>query len=99
MKEIDNPYLKELIDELPGTVLQAKADSTVKCYSLSWQMWRKWSMEKLGRCELPANPMHVTLYLQDLIKDAQEKSKSPAVVSPGLYHQQYMVLTGPIRLH
>ena len=71
MKETDNPYLKELI-ELPGT-LQAKADSTVKCYSLSWQRWKKWSMEKLGKCELPANPVHVALYLQDLIKDAQEK--------------------------
>ena len=35
MKEIDNPYLKELTDELPGTVLQAKVDSTVKCYSLT----------------------------------------------------------------
>ena len=34
MKEVDDPYLKELIDELPGTVLQAKANSTVKCYSL-----------------------------------------------------------------
>ena len=39
MKAIDNPYLKELVDELPGTVLQAKADSTMKCYSLSWQRW------------------------------------------------------------
>ena len=86
MKEIDNPYLKELIDELSGTVLQAKADSTVKCYSLSWQRWKKWSTEKLGKCELPANPMHVALlYLQDLIKDAQEKSKSPAVISSAVY--------------
>ena len=51
-------------------------------------------MEKLGKCELPANPMHVALYLQDLIKDAQEK-----VSLQRLYHQQYMVLTGPIRLH
>ena len=94
MNVIDNPYLKELIDELPGTVLQAKANSTVKCYSLSWQRWKRWSMEKLGKCELPANPMHVALYLQDLIKDAQEK-----VSLQRLYHQQYMVLTGPIRLH
>ena len=92
MKEIDNPYLKELIDELPGTVLRAKADSTVKCYSLSWQRWKKWSMEKMGKCELPANPMHVALYLQDLIKDAQ-------VSLQRLYHQQYLVLIGLIRLH
>ena len=42
-------------------------------------------MEKLGKCELPANPMHVALYLQDLIKDAQEKSKSPAVISSAVY--------------
>ena len=85
MKEIDNPCLKELIDELPGTVLQAEANSTVKCYSSSWQRWKRWSMEKLGKCELPANPMHVALYLQDLIKDAQEKSKPPAVISSAVY--------------
>ena len=85
MKEIDNPCLKELIDELPRTVLQAKANSTVKCYSSSWQRWKRWSMEKLGKCELPANSMHVALYLQDLIKDAQEKSKSPAVISSAVY--------------
>ena len=85
MKEIDNPCLKELIDQLPGTVLQAEANSTVKCYSSSWQRWKRWSMEKLGKCELPVNPMHVALYLQDLIKDAQEKSKSPAVISSAVY--------------
>ena len=32
MKEIENPYLKELVDRLPCTVLQSEADSTVKCY-------------------------------------------------------------------
>ena len=94
MKEIDNPCLKELIDELPGTVLQAEANSTVKCYSSSWQRWKRWSMEKLGKCELPANPMHVALYLQDLIRTLRKK-----VSLQRLYHQQYMVLTGPIRLH
>ena len=31
MKEIENPYLKELFHQLPCTV-QSKADSTVKCY-------------------------------------------------------------------
>ena len=85
MKEIDNPYLKDLIDELPGTVLQAEADSTVQSYSLSWQRWKKLSVGKLGKCELPVNPMHEALYLQDLIKDAHEKSKSPAVISSAVY--------------
>ena len=45
MKDVDNPYLKDLIDALPGTVFQAKAESAVKCYSLSWQRWKKWSGE------------------------------------------------------
>ena len=31
MKEIENPYLKELVHRLPCTT-QSKADSTVKCY-------------------------------------------------------------------
>ena len=84
-KETDNLHLKELIDELPSTLLQAKADNTLKCYSLSWQKWKKWSLEKLGKCELPGNPMHVAFYLQDLIKDAQEKSKSPVVISSAVY--------------
>ena len=29
-----------------------------------------YSLEKLGKYELPAEPMHVELYIQDLIKDA-----------------------------
>ena len=42
-------------------------------------------MEKLGKCELPANPMHIALYLQDFIKNSQEKSKSPVVISSAVY--------------
>ena len=60
--------------------LQSKADSTVKCYNAGWQRWRKWSAENFGKTELPANPMHVALYLQSLLKDCQQSSKSVSVI-------------------
>ena len=68
MKEIENPYLKELVHQLPCTV-QSKVDSTVKYY-LQDGKGKNCSLEKLGKYELPTEQMHVELYLQDLIKDA-----------------------------
>ena len=78
-------YLQELANALPETVLQSKADSTVKCYNAGWQRWQKWSAENFGKTELPANPMHVALYLQSLLKDCQQNSKSVSGIISAIY--------------
>ena len=86
MKEIDNLYLKELVDELPGTVLrsgESRQHNEVLFFKLAKVepaggrsgLWKNWRNVKFL-----ANPMHVALHAQDLIKDAQGKSKSPAVI-------------------
>ena len=44
----------------------------MKTYATGWQRWKKWSQQKLGFSEIPANPLHISLYLQDLLNDAKE---------------------------
>ena len=56
-----------------------------KCYNAGWQRWQKWSVENFGKAELPANPMHVALYLQSLLKDCQQSSKSMSVIISAIY--------------
>ena len=85
LKNLETTHLQELASALPETVLQSKADSTVKCYNAGWQRWQKWSAENFGKTELPANPMHVALYLQSLLKDCQQSSKSVSVIISAIY--------------
>ena len=85
LKNLETAYLQELASALPETVLQSKADSTVKCYNAGWQRWQKWSAENFGKTELPANHMHVALYLQSLLKDCQQSSKSVSVIISAIY--------------
>ena len=86
LKNLETAYLQELASTLPETVLQSKADSTVKCYNAGWQRWQKWSVGgNFCKTELPANPMHVVLYLQSLLRDCQQSSKSVSVIIPAIY--------------
>ena len=85
LKILETAYLQELASALPETVLQSKAVSTVKCYNAGWQRWQKWSLENFGKTELPANPMHVALYLQSLPKDCQQSSKPVSVIISAIY--------------
>ena len=66
----------ETASTLPETVLQSKANSTIKCHNVGRQRRQKCSVENLVKTELPVNPMHVVLYLQSLLKDCQQSSKS-----------------------
>ena len=66
--ERENPYLKELVHRLLCTV-QSKADSTVKG-NLQDGKGGKLFFGKTGKIRTSRGPMHVELYLQDLIKDA-----------------------------
>ena len=45
----------------------------------------KWSQQKLGFSEIPANLLHIALYLQDLLNDAKENSESPSVIVSTVY--------------
>ena len=35
--------------------------------------------------EIPANPLHIALYLQDLLNDVKENCKSPSVIVSAVY--------------
>ena len=52
----------------------------MKTYATCWQRWSKWSKQKLGFSEISTNPLHIALYLQDLLNDAKENCKSPSVI-------------------
>ena len=71
---VESEYLKKLAVDLPGTLLYSKikAERTVRTYATGWQGWKKWSQHKLGFSEIPANPLHIALYLQDLLNDAKK---------------------------
>ena len=45
----------------------------------------KWSQQKLGFSEIPANPLHIALYLQDLLNDAKENCKPPSLIVSAVY--------------
>ena len=85
LKNLETAYLQELASALPEIVLQSKENSTVKCYNAGWQRWQKWSAENFSKKELPANPMHVALYLQSLLKECQQSSKSVSVIISAIY--------------
>ena len=94
-----NSVFTELASALPETVLQSKANSTVKYYNAGWQRWQKWSAENFGKTELPANPMHVALYLQSLLKDCQQSSKSVSVIISAIYSIRWAHQTALMKSH
>jgi hypothetical protein len=72
----DNDELKQLATELPGVVLNSKADSTVKQYGGAFCNWCKWA-DSFGKGKLPAEPYYVSLYLIHISHSA----KTPAPIS------------------
>jgi len=73
LKELDDPYLKELAARLPETVLHSRADSTVRKYLGAFKRWKTWAM-KYGMTAIPAKDYQVALYLQHIGDISQSKA-------------------------
>ena len=54
--------------------LNAKADSTVRKYRASWLKWRSWATSKLAVPVIPAQAIHVALFVTGLERTAEEMS-------------------------
>ena len=73
LKELDDPYLKELAARLPETVLHSRADSTVRKYLGAFKRWKTWAM-KYGMTAVPAKDYQAALYLQHIGDISQSKA-------------------------
>ena len=61
--------------------MASKAINTVKKYSYAWSRWKAWASEKIGVDVLPAQPLMIALYINDLL----ESSKSASVLESAFY--------------
>ena len=69
--------LVKLARELPGILKNSRAPSTNKIYGQAYIKWKKWSSKFPEINILPAEPIHIALYLSHLAKSA----KSFAVIN------------------
>ena len=65
--------------------MASKAINTVRIYSYAWSRWKAWAIEKIGVDVLPAEPLIVALYINDLL----ESSKSASVLESAFYAIQW----------
>ena len=69
-KQIDSiadRKLKRNAETLPILIKNAFSKSTLKKYKPAWEKWLQWSskFEEISQC--PADPLYVTLYLNDIV--------------------------------
>ena len=76
LKILGTAYLQELAQRTAGNRPPIESEQ---------QRWQKRSVENFCKTELPANPMHVTLYLQSLLNDCQQSIKSVSVIISAIY--------------
>ena len=72
-KELKDPELKSLADELLVTVMNCRASSTTTKYLRAFRRWKEWaSSHKLP--SLPAKSHHIALHLQHLANITSSKA-------------------------
>ena len=77
----ENTYLKDLADKMSYFLTSSRSDNTTKSYFYSFKRWEDF-ITKEGLCALPAQPIHVALYLTHLLdKGASCNTLNSAVYS------------------
>ena len=95
---IQDPELKELSESLPLVVLQSRAPSTVKKYSGAFLRWKRWALSKTADISvLPANPLHVALYLTFLIQKSSTSAPVEEAVNALSWAHQVALTQDPTR--
>ena len=64
----DDSYLYKLYPKMCELLINSKSDNTVKSYFNSFKRWERF-ISLHGHCALPAQPIHVSLYLTDLLNN------------------------------
>ena len=62
-----------------------KASLTTRKYSLCSGRWRTWARSKVGVAVFPAHPLHKSLCLTHLCREAERKGTSVAVLESAMY--------------
>ena len=75
-----NPDLYRLAKQLPYYLLESRSDNTVKKYFAYFKKWKSFIGSR-GETALPANPVHVALFVTHLL----ETGSSAAVISSHVY--------------
>ena len=79
LKELEDPELKNLAEELPVTVMSSHANNTTSKYLRAFRHWKEWaSSHKLP--SMPAVAHHIALYLQHLAKITMSKAAAEEAV-------------------
>ena len=66
-------------------VLSANAPGTIARYTSGWNRWRSWSKSRVGVPHLPAEPLHVALYILELTYTALQNGHGSAVIDTAVY--------------
>ena len=74
--DLEDAGLYSQVPQLLELVLCANAPNTVSKYSSGWSRWHTWAMSKVGVPHLPAEPLHVALYILELT-NSQAKPIQP----------------------
>ncbi|CAH3117595.1 unnamed protein product, partial [Porites lobata] len=69
-----DPDLQSLSARLQTTILSARAPATVSMYDRAFRRWKEFALSKHELSYLPANPMHVAVYLQYVLESTRSSS-------------------------
>lgn len=69
---VKDPSLEKFLPNLVGLQMKAKAPSTVRKYQSTWLKWRCGAPSKSGVGVIPAEPLHVALFLIELAYSTME---------------------------
>ena len=77
-------------------VLQSRAPSTVKKYGGAFLRWKSWALSKWADIStLPANPLHVALYLMFLIQKSSTSAPVEKAVNVSSWAHQVAFIEDP----
>ena len=84
-RHLIDPGLSAGLPQLFDLVLSSNAPSTTNKYSYVWSRWHRWAQSKQGVPLLPAQPLHVALYLLELTEIAEQKKTGHSTVDSALF--------------
>ncbi|KAI8513469.1 hypothetical protein Bbelb_101080 [Branchiostoma belcheri] len=72
--ELKDLHLKELAGKLPAVAVASRAPGTVEQYRTAFNKWREFASRYTEVVAFPALPLHVALYLMELIQSSSSFS-------------------------
>ena len=67
---LSDPSLRRIVPDLLDLQLESKAPSTLQKYRSGWLKWRDWAASKIGVQVIPAKPLHIALFISELVKNS-----------------------------